>query len=139
MLRRLVGNHSSWTSSMIVQLRNEKVSNHVCIPITIDCNVVAFIVFEEGFHQPIKRTKQTQRCLRITYECRAANAVVESHNAKKKRKKEHKHTNETENILLKGCSATGVRNYHHKSSGRPYSGAAWNSVCSGKIFPIALR
>ncbi|GFW80197.1 hypothetical protein TNCV_461051 [Trichonephila clavipes] len=37
---------------------NEKVSNHGSIPITIDCNVVAFIVFEEGFHQPIKRTKQ---------------------------------------------------------------------------------
>ncbi|GFX68530.1 transposable element Tcb2 transposase [Trichonephila clavipes] len=37
----------------------EKVSNHGSIPITIDCNVVAFIVFEEGFHQPIKRTKQS--------------------------------------------------------------------------------
>ncbi|GFV54438.1 hypothetical protein TNCV_2865221 [Trichonephila clavipes] len=44
---------------MIVQLGNEKVSNHGSIPITIDCNVVAFIVFEEGFHQPIKRTKQS--------------------------------------------------------------------------------
>ncbi|GFT23389.1 hypothetical protein TNCV_2016611 [Trichonephila clavipes] len=44
---------------MIVQSRNEKVSNHGSIPITIDCNVVAFIVFEEGFHQPIKRTKQS--------------------------------------------------------------------------------
>ncbi|GFU40580.1 hypothetical protein TNCV_3229801 [Trichonephila clavipes] len=42
---------------MIVQFRNEKVSNHGSIPITIDCNVVAFIVFEEGFHQLIKRTK----------------------------------------------------------------------------------
>ncbi|GFW95796.1 histone-lysine N-methyltransferase SETMAR [Trichonephila clavipes] len=42
---------------MIVHFRNEKVSNHGSIPITIDCNVVAFIVFEEGFHQPIKRTK----------------------------------------------------------------------------------
>ncbi|GFT06939.1 histone lysine acetyltransferase CREBBP [Trichonephila clavipes] len=41
------------------QNRNEKVSNHGPIPITIDCNVVAFIVFEEGFHQPIKRTKQS--------------------------------------------------------------------------------
>ncbi|GFS59057.1 uncharacterized protein TNCV_69531 [Trichonephila clavipes] len=40
---------------MIVQFRNEKVSNHGSIPITIDCNVVAFIVFEEGFQQ---RTKQ---------------------------------------------------------------------------------
>ncbi|GFY01650.1 chitin-binding type-2 domain-containing protein [Trichonephila clavipes] len=44
---------------MIVQFRNEKVSNHGSIPINIDCNVVAFIVFEEGFHQPIKRTKQS--------------------------------------------------------------------------------
>ncbi|GFY19931.1 hypothetical protein TNCV_2146241 [Trichonephila clavipes] len=44
---------------MIVQFRNKKVSNHGSIPITIDCNVVAFIVFEEGFHQPIKRTKQS--------------------------------------------------------------------------------
>ncbi|GFV85183.1 hypothetical protein TNCV_4172361 [Trichonephila clavipes] len=44
---------------MIVQFRKEKVSNHGSIPITIDCNVVAFIVFEDGFHQPIKRTKQS--------------------------------------------------------------------------------
>ncbi|GFW71451.1 hypothetical protein TNCV_3459771 [Trichonephila clavipes] len=44
---------------MIVQFRNEKVNNHGSIPITIDCNVVAFIVFEEGFHQPIKSTKHT--------------------------------------------------------------------------------
>ncbi|GFT58368.1 hypothetical protein TNCV_2118721 [Trichonephila clavipes] len=44
---------------MIVQFRNEKVSNHDSIPITIACNVVAFNVFEEGFHQPIKRTKQS--------------------------------------------------------------------------------
>ncbi|GFV19153.1 hypothetical protein TNCV_3223711 [Trichonephila clavipes] len=46
---------------MIVQFRNEKVSNHGSIPNTIDCNVVAFIVFEEGFFQPIKRTKQVRR------------------------------------------------------------------------------
>ncbi|GFW88682.1 hypothetical protein TNCV_2833431 [Trichonephila clavipes] len=45
---------------MIVQFRNEKVSNHGSMPITIDCNVVAFIVFEEGFHQPIKRTKHDE-------------------------------------------------------------------------------
>ncbi|GFX86670.1 hypothetical protein TNCV_1408691 [Trichonephila clavipes] len=32
---------------MTVRFRNEKVSNHGSIPITIDCNVVAFIVFEE--------------------------------------------------------------------------------------------
>ncbi|GFX22813.1 histone-lysine N-methyltransferase SETMAR [Trichonephila clavipes] len=43
---------------MIVQFRNEKVSNHGSIPITVDCNVVGFIAFEEGFHQPIKRIKQ---------------------------------------------------------------------------------
>ncbi|GFU10663.1 hypothetical protein TNCV_1773321 [Trichonephila clavipes] len=46
---------------MVVRFRNEKVSNHGSIPITIDCNVVAFIVFEEGFLQPIKRTKQMSR------------------------------------------------------------------------------
>ncbi|GFV84390.1 hypothetical protein TNCV_2044381 [Trichonephila clavipes] len=45
---------------MIVPFRKEKVSNHGSIPITIDCNVVAFIVFEEGFYQPIKRTKHCQ-------------------------------------------------------------------------------
>ncbi|GFX59973.1 hypothetical protein TNCV_4984841 [Trichonephila clavipes] len=45
---------------MIVQFRNEKVSNHGSIPIPIDCNVVTFIVFEEGFPQPIKRTKHCQ-------------------------------------------------------------------------------
>ncbi|GFX34476.1 hypothetical protein TNCV_3657141 [Trichonephila clavipes] len=43
---------------MIVQFRNEKVTNHGSIPIKIDYNVVAFIVFEEGFHQPIKQPKQ---------------------------------------------------------------------------------
>ncbi|GFT86480.1 hypothetical protein TNCV_3259751 [Trichonephila clavipes] len=43
----------------IIFKMNEKVSNHGPMPITIDCNVVAFIVFEEGFHQPIKRTKQS--------------------------------------------------------------------------------
>ncbi|GFW41994.1 hypothetical protein TNCV_7021 [Trichonephila clavipes] len=58
MLRRLVGTTAPG-HIMIVQFRNEKVSNHGSIPITIDCNVVAFIVFEEGFHQPIKRTKQS--------------------------------------------------------------------------------
>ncbi|GFW23173.1 uncharacterized protein TNCV_3802731 [Trichonephila clavipes] len=57
MLRRLVG--PQLLDIMIVQFRNEKVSNHGSIPITIDCNVAAFIVFEEGFHQPIKRTKQS--------------------------------------------------------------------------------
>ncbi|GFU34648.1 hypothetical protein TNCV_1993641 [Trichonephila clavipes] len=51
---------------MIVQFRNEKVSNHGSLPITIDCNVVAFIVFEEGFHQPIKRTKQDVTVFRHT-------------------------------------------------------------------------
>ncbi|GFU91080.1 hypothetical protein TNCV_4924111 [Trichonephila clavipes] len=56
MLRRLV--ETTALDIMIVQFRNEKkVSNHGSKPITIDCNVVAFIVFEEGFHQPIKRTK----------------------------------------------------------------------------------
>ncbi|GFV43046.1 uncharacterized protein TNCV_3680711 [Trichonephila clavipes] len=52
MLRRLVG--TTAPDIMIVQFRNEKVSNHGSIPITIDCNVVAFIVFVA-----IKRTKQS--------------------------------------------------------------------------------
>ncbi|GFV31285.1 hypothetical protein TNCV_1640371 [Trichonephila clavipes] len=43
---------------MIVQFRNEKVSNHGSIPITIDCNVVAFIVFEEGV-PPAHKAHQT--------------------------------------------------------------------------------
>ncbi|GFV79928.1 hypothetical protein TNCV_1216961, partial [Trichonephila clavipes] len=56
MLRRLVG--TTALDIMIVQFRNEKVSNHGSIPITIDCNVVAFIVFEEGFH-PAHKAHQT--------------------------------------------------------------------------------
>ncbi|GFW65151.1 uncharacterized protein TNCV_394171 [Trichonephila clavipes] len=57
MLRRLVG--TTAPGHHIVQFRNEKVSNHGSIPITIDWNVVAFIVFEEGFHQPLTHTKQS--------------------------------------------------------------------------------
>ncbi|GFU92648.1 uncharacterized protein TNCV_4795761 [Trichonephila clavipes] len=45
MLRRLVGTTAPGHHD--VQFRNEKVTNHGSIPITIDCNVVAFIVFEE--------------------------------------------------------------------------------------------
>ncbi|GFS76635.1 uncharacterized protein TNCV_1622251 [Trichonephila clavipes] len=57
MLRRLVGTTVPGHQDCSIQY--EKVSHHGSIPITIDCNVVAFIVFEEGFHQPIKRTKQS--------------------------------------------------------------------------------
>ncbi|GFV56971.1 hypothetical protein TNCV_1678521 [Trichonephila clavipes] len=69
MLEKVIGN---WTSRLdyiranrgspmpeIIFTMNEKVSNHGSIPIPIDSNVVAFIVFEEEFHQPIKRTKQS--------------------------------------------------------------------------------
>ncbi|GFX45509.1 hypothetical protein TNCV_2740461 [Trichonephila clavipes] len=35
------------STSVLMSSVNEKVSNHGSIPITIDCNVVAFIVFEE--------------------------------------------------------------------------------------------
>ncbi|GFV12380.1 hypothetical protein TNCV_433661 [Trichonephila clavipes] len=45
-LRRLVGTTAPG-HIMIVQFRNEKVSNHGSLPINIDCNVVAFIIFEE--------------------------------------------------------------------------------------------
>ncbi|GFU82484.1 hypothetical protein TNCV_4506261 [Trichonephila clavipes] len=54
MLRRLVGTTAPGHHDSI----HRKVSNHGSITITIDCNVVAFIVFE-GFHQPIKRTKRS--------------------------------------------------------------------------------
>ncbi|GFW71026.1 hypothetical protein TNCV_191171 [Trichonephila clavipes] len=47
------------------QVQNVKLGSHgTCLSINrlwhelIDCNLVAFIVFE-GFHQPIKRTKQS--------------------------------------------------------------------------------
>ncbi|GFU06226.1 hypothetical protein TNCV_4765311 [Trichonephila clavipes] len=63
-------NHSS--DIMIVQFRNEKVSNHGSIPITIDSNVGAFIVFEEGFHQPHKahQTVSFSGCNGVsTYTC----------------------------------------------------------------------
>ncbi|GFS59572.1 hypothetical protein TNCV_2580951 [Trichonephila clavipes] len=48
MLRRLVGTTAPGHPDCSIQ---------GSIPITIDCNVVAFIVFEEGLHQPIKCTK----------------------------------------------------------------------------------
>ncbi|GFV28085.1 hypothetical protein TNCV_187611 [Trichonephila clavipes] len=57
MLRRLVETTAPEHHDCSIQ--EGKVSNHGSIPITIDCNVIAFIVFEEGFHQPIKRTKQS--------------------------------------------------------------------------------
>ncbi|GFW53827.1 hypothetical protein TNCV_3939211 [Trichonephila clavipes] len=62
---------------MIVQFRNEKVNNHGSRPITIDCNVVAFIVFEEGFHQPIKRTKHESKV--DTVERRLSEAIETGH------------------------------------------------------------
>ncbi|GFV49777.1 hypothetical protein TNCV_2331711 [Trichonephila clavipes] len=57
---------------MIVQFRNEKVSNHGSTPITIDGNVVAFIVFEEGIpHQPISAPKKCTSSLnKFAYENR---------------------------------------------------------------------
>ncbi|GFS93821.1 hypothetical protein TNCV_5052961 [Trichonephila clavipes] len=55
MLRRLVGTTAPGHHDCLIQ--EGKVSNHSSMPITIDCNVVAFIVFEEGFHQPIMCTK----------------------------------------------------------------------------------
>ncbi|GFU35472.1 hypothetical protein TNCV_1717791 [Trichonephila clavipes] len=55
-LRRLVGTTAPDTPDCSIRMKK---LNRGSIPITIDCNVVAFIVFEEGFHQPIKRTKQS--------------------------------------------------------------------------------
>ncbi|GFU90274.1 hypothetical protein TNCV_3238221 [Trichonephila clavipes] len=61
MLRRLL--EPQLLNIMIVQFRNEKVSNHGSIPIAIDCNVVAFIAFEEvrthDSTSPIKLTRQS--------------------------------------------------------------------------------
>ncbi|GFV90547.1 uncharacterized protein TNCV_2222631 [Trichonephila clavipes] len=57
MLRRLIGTTAPAYHDCSIQ--EGKVSYLGSIPITIDCKVVAFIVFEEGFHQPIKRTKQS--------------------------------------------------------------------------------
>ncbi|GFU14370.1 DDE_3 domain-containing protein [Trichonephila clavipes] len=45
--RQMLSCHSVHDLELAVQYLNEKVSNHGSIPITIDCNVVAFIVFEE--------------------------------------------------------------------------------------------
>ncbi|GFV55648.1 transposable element Tcb2 transposase [Trichonephila clavipes] len=40
------------------------------------------------------------------------------YNKEKNKNKKQLHINGTENILLKGCTMTGVRNYYQKSSGR---------------------
>ncbi|GFU82646.1 uncharacterized protein TNCV_2306901 [Trichonephila clavipes] len=48
MLRSLVGITALGHHDCSIQ--EKKVSYHGSIPFTIDCNVVAFIVFEEGFH-----------------------------------------------------------------------------------------
>ncbi|GFX59694.1 hypothetical protein TNCV_1777341 [Trichonephila clavipes] len=69
---------------MIVQFRNEKVSNHGSIPITIDCNVVAVIVFEEGFHQPIKRTKQYGSKVMTAYTRRSKTSFSTRNSGRKK-------------------------------------------------------
>ncbi|GFU60060.1 hypothetical protein TNCV_3312801 [Trichonephila clavipes] len=57
MLRRLVGTTAPGHHDC--SIRNEKNSNHGSIPITLDCNVVVFIVFEEEQRQsrfgPIRR------------------------------------------------------------------------------------
>ncbi|GFT50414.1 hypothetical protein TNCV_1004161 [Trichonephila clavipes] len=57
MLRRLVG--TTALDIMIVQFRNEKLVIMALYRSGIDCNVVAFIYFEKGVRQPIKRTKQS--------------------------------------------------------------------------------
>ncbi|GFT65053.1 hypothetical protein TNCV_2610871 [Trichonephila clavipes] len=49
------------------------------------------------------------------------------------KEQKEKHINETENILLKSCSATEFRNYDYKSSGSPANSTAWNSSRSGKF------
>ncbi|GFV90758.1 hypothetical protein TNCV_2323271 [Trichonephila clavipes] len=48
---------------MIVQVKNEKLVIMALYRSPLDCNVVAFIVFKKGFHQRIKRTKQSASSL----------------------------------------------------------------------------
>ncbi|GFV00022.1 hypothetical protein TNCV_4056951 [Trichonephila clavipes] len=57
--------------------------------------------------------------------------------AEKEQKQQHIYG--TENISLKGCTTTGVRNYYKESSGLPDSDAAWNPLRSGRsrILPVA--
>ncbi|GFU34653.1 hypothetical protein TNCV_1993681 [Trichonephila clavipes] len=55
---------------------------------------------------------------------------------KKNRKKQH--INGTENILLNGCTSAGAQNYDRKAYGRPISGAAWNSLRSGRFLRADL-
>ncbi|GFV85761.1 hypothetical protein TNCV_2003811 [Trichonephila clavipes] len=50
----------------------------------------------------------------------------------KEAKKKQKHINGTENIVLKDFTTTGARNCDQKSPGKHDSGAAWNSLHSGK-------
>ncbi|GFU48556.1 uncharacterized protein TNCV_1439321 [Trichonephila clavipes] len=83
MLRRLVGTTAPGHHDCS-QFRNEKVSNHGSIPITIDCNVVAFIVSEEGFrkaHQTVNgkahQTVSFSGCNGVsTYTCRLVSLQI---------------------------------------------------------------
>ncbi|GFU41671.1 hypothetical protein TNCV_1064961 [Trichonephila clavipes] len=63
MLRYLVG--TTALNIMIVQFRNEKVVIMALYRSPLTANVVAFIVFEEGFHQPAK-AHQTVNFLDVT-------------------------------------------------------------------------
>ncbi|GFW60059.1 hypothetical protein TNCV_4865141 [Trichonephila clavipes] len=51
----------------------------------------------------------------------------------REKKQKQQSLNLTENILLKGCTKNGVRNYGQKSSDRPGSGAAWNTLHSRRF------
>ncbi|GFW43792.1 hypothetical protein TNCV_4771411 [Trichonephila clavipes] len=48
-------------------------------------------------------------------------------------RQKQQHINATVNILLKGCTTTGVRIYEQKLSGRTDSVAVWNYVCSWRM------
>ncbi|GFX09673.1 hypothetical protein TNCV_2186691 [Trichonephila clavipes] len=52
------------------------------------------------------------------------------------REQKLQYINGTESILLKGCTATSVQNYDTKCSGRCDSGAAWNSLHSGRFLNV---
>ncbi|GFV86784.1 hypothetical protein TNCV_3965141 [Trichonephila clavipes] len=73
MLRRLVGTTAPGHHYCSIQER--KVSNHGSIPITIDCNVVAFLVFEEQYGPMIPPAHKAHQTVSVsgfgvsTYTC----------------------------------------------------------------------
>ncbi|GFX60110.1 hypothetical protein TNCV_4532711 [Trichonephila clavipes] len=57
----------------------------------------------------------------------------------REKQEKQQHMYGTENILLSGCTTTGVQNYYQKSFGRPDNDTAWNSLPSGRFLLAVLR